>query len=105
MESGYSIIIATYKDKESAKEAAGTLVENRLAACVQILPIDSVYLWQGEICSDSEALLLIKSKTELFDKVAKVIMENHEYELPEIIQVPITCGLPEYLKWIANSTI
>ena len=100
MKTDHSIIITTCADKESAKAMARLLVEKRLAACVQMMPIESIYMWRGELCDDSETALLIKSKTALFDEIALAIQEAHAYELPEIIQVPITSGLPEYLKWI-----
>ena len=100
----YSIAISTFADKEVAKNTARMLVEERLAACVQILPVESVYLWNGAICEDSEAILIIKSRTELFDKIVAAIKESHTYELPEIIQVPISAGLTEYLDWIGDST-
>ena len=100
----YSIAISTFADKEAAKNTARMLVEERLAACVQMLPIESVYLWSGTTCEDSETMLIIKSRTELFDKIAAAIKESHTYELPEIVQVPITAGLPEYLSWIGDST-
>ena len=100
MANGYSMIITTFPNKEAAKQTAKRLVENRLAACVQIVPIESVYLWQDEICDENEVMLLIKSQTRLFDKIAGAIKGNHTFEVPEIIQIPITDGLPEYLKWI-----
>jgi periplasmic divalent cation tolerance protein len=102
--SEYSMIIATCPGKELAAKTAKLLVEQRLAACVQMLPIESIYLWKGEICEDNEIVLLIKSRTALFDGVAAAITENHSYEVPEIIQIPITDGLPDYLKWIDDST-
>jgi len=101
----FSIIITTYADKDSAKEIAKLLVELRLAACVQMIPIESVYLWNDEINDDNEIMLMVKSKTALFEKVATTIKENHSYDVPEIIQIPITNGLPEYLKWITDSTL
>ena len=103
-ESHYSLVITTAADKESAKKIAGVLVERRLAACVQMLPVESVYSWQGRICEDSETALHIKSRAELFYEIKAAIVENHEYEVPEIIQIPITDGLPEYLKWIDDNT-
>jgi periplasmic divalent cation tolerance protein len=69
---------------------------------VQIFPIESVYIWQNKIYDENEIMMLIKSKTELFDKISVEIKENHSYEVPEIIQIPINNGLPEYLKWIEN---
>ena len=99
----YSMVISTCADKESAKQIAAALIEARLAACVQLFPIESMYNWQGKLCNDSETVMFIKSRTELFDKIAATIKENHTYEVPEIIQIPITDGLPDYLKWIDDS--
>jgi len=104
MQNEYSIIIATAPDRESAKKIARLLVEKRLAACAQMIPIESIYFWQNKICEDSETALFIKSRTALFDKIKAAIRENHTYEVPEIIQIPITDGLPEYLKWIDDCT-
>ena len=100
METECSMIITTCADRESAKMIAKLLVEKRLAACVQMIPIDSVYMWQGELCNDSETALFVKSKTALFDEISAAIKESHAYEIPEVIQIPITNGLPEYLQWI-----
>jgi len=100
----YTIITTTFPTQDAAKSAAKLLVEKRLAACVQLLPIKSVYSWQGEICDESEVLLLIKSRAALFGEIAAVIKEIHTYEVPQIVQIPITDGLPEYLRWIEEST-
>ena len=100
MSSEYALIISTCGDMESANMIARILVEMRLAACVQMFPIGSVYLWQGEICEDKEVALFIKSKATMFDRVAAVIKENHQYDIPEIVQLPITGGLPDYLRWV-----
>jgi periplasmic divalent cation tolerance protein len=105
MNAQFSMIISTYPDKESAKHAAKLLVEQRLAACVQLLPINSVYRWNNEICDENEIMLLIKSRTDFFDKIATAIKENHSYEVPEIIRLPITNGLPDYLNWIDDCVI
>jgi periplasmic divalent cation tolerance protein len=100
----YTIVTTTFPTQDAAKSAAKLLVEKRLAACVQLLPIDSVYSWQGEICDESEVLLLIKSRTALFGEISTVIKEIHTYEVPQIVQIPITDGLPEYLRWIEENT-
>ncbi|MCL2018576.1 MAG: divalent-cation tolerance protein CutA [Oscillospiraceae bacterium] len=98
----YTIITTTYPDKIAAKHTAKLLVEQRLAACVQLLPIESIYSWQGEICDENEVMLLIKSRADLFDKIAVLIKENHTYEVPEIVQIPITGGSAAYLGWIGE---
>jgi len=98
--SEYSVIITTFGDKESAATISKLLVEKKLAACVQMFPVESIYFWQDKICQDNEVTLFIKSKTSMFENIKAFIRKNHSYEVPEIIQIPITDGLPEYLKWI-----
>jgi periplasmic divalent cation tolerance protein len=100
----YSITTSTFPDKESAKSAAKLLVEKKLAACVQLLPIESIYSWQGEIHDENEVMLIIKSKTVLFNEIADTIKKIHTYDIPQIVQLPITDGLPEYLQWVRDNT-
>ena len=104
MENEYSIIITTCAEKETAKSIAKMLIEKRLAACVQMFPVESIYFWQDKVCDDNEIALLIKSKAIRFNEISAAIRETHAYEVPEIIQIPITDGLPEYLKWIDDCT-
>ena len=104
IKSEFSIIIVTTPDKELAKKITRLLVEKRLAACGQLFPIESIYLWQGKVCEENETALFIKSRTALFEEIRKVIKENHPYEVPQIVQIPITDGLPDYLKWISDNT-
>lgn len=80
------------------------LVTRRLAACVQTTGITSRYVWKGQYTREDETLLLIKTTTRLALEVERAIRENHSYEVPEIIQVPIERGLDAYLQWIAEST-
>jgi len=96
----YMMILTTCADKESAKRLAEVLVRTRLAACAQLLPIESIYLWKGEVCEENETMLLLKTKTVLKDKLMDAIKKNHSYEVPEFIHLPITGGSPEYLAWI-----
>lgn len=94
-------MIDTY---EAAKSIARTLVESKLAACVNIVPqITSIYSWKGEIVEDNEFLLIIKSKLEAYGKLESEIKELHSYEVPEIIAFDINKGLPEYLRWIEEN--
>ena len=104
METGYIMVITTCVDRESARAISKLLVERRLAACVQMMPVESVYTWQGSICEDNETALIIKSKAALFEEISLTIKEKHSYEIPEIVQIPITDGLPEYLNWIDECT-
>ena len=100
MNSEYSMIITTCANKEAAKAIAKLLVEQHLAACVQMLSVESVYIWKDKLCDDNETALFVKAKSEMFDKITAAIKGRHTYTVPEIIQIPITNGLPEYLKWI-----
>jgi periplasmic divalent cation tolerance protein len=100
------LVITNLPDQESAQKLAALLVEARLAACVNVLaPCHSVYRWQGEIETASEIPLLIKTLAKHYDKLEAMIREHHPHELPEIIAVPISAGLPEYLAWVAAETI
>ena len=102
----YIVILCTVGSKENARLIAKTLVEEKLAACVNINPkVTSIYSWKDEIIEDSEFLLLIKTKTKLFEQVGKRISELHTYEAPEIISFDITQGSREYLNWIDKETI
>ena len=98
------IVQTTIGSKKEAKELAQKILEEKLAACVQIQKIESSYWWKGEIeCSD-EYLLSIKTKTDLFYNLFEFIQKNHHYETPEIIQIPITYGSDAYLEWIESYT-
>jgi periplasmic divalent cation tolerance protein len=101
---GYCIVLTTTATREEADKIAALLLENRLAACVQISPVTSVYRWKGNVERENELRLVIKTTDELYDKVEKLIKENHSYEVPQIVKTPITGGLPEYLDWIAEET-
>jgi len=97
----YIQIFTTTKKKEDAEKIARTLVEKRLAGCIQILPITSIYRWRG-IEREEEWLCLIKSKKTLYEELEKTIKEIHPYEISEIIAVPIIAGSDDYLKWLNN---
>jgi periplasmic divalent cation tolerance protein len=104
-ETGTLLVITTLPDADSAASVASSLVERRLAACVNILPAaTSVYEWEGEIHQDPEHVLLIKTSEARYERLETALMELHPYELPEIIAAPITQGLPAYLHWIKEST-
>ena len=97
----YQIIFCTCPDKATAEKIAHYLVEDKLAACVNILPsITSIYRWHEQIETAQEHLLLIKANKTSYQAIEKTIIKHHPYELPEIIAVPIENGLPEYLHWI-----
>jgi len=98
------IVLSTAGSKEEAHKIARYLVENQLAACVNIVaPIESIYRWQGKVESSSEWLLLIKTTSGSFPAVEDAIRELHSYDLPECIAIAIDDGSPEYLDWIGES--
>ena len=98
------LILTTTESKEQAQEIARNLVENGLAACVNIVgPVESIFRWKGQVDTSSECLLIIKTTAEMFERVRDRIRSLHSYELPECIQVPIETGSAEYLKWIEES--
>ena len=95
------IVLTTCPDAASAERIARVLVEEGLAACVNILPpMRSIYRWKGKIEDASEQLLVIKSAASRFPAIRDRLRSLHPYELPEIIAVPIADGLPEYLAWL-----
>lgn len=100
----YAIVLTTCDDRAMAKSIAATLVEKRLAACVQIMPIDSVYTWQGKVEEAAELLLFCKIKSADYADVEAAIRALHSYETPEIVQIPIAAGSADYLAWIDQVT-
>ncbi|WP_406662372.1 divalent-cation tolerance protein CutA [Methanolobus sp. ZRKC3] len=100
----YLIIHTTTSTPEEAKKIASYLVENKLAACVNMHSISSVYSWNGKTEEDHEIALSIKTTSENLDAVSEAIKSMHSYELPAIIYWEID-GDKDYLKWISDSTI
>jgi periplasmic divalent cation tolerance protein len=98
------IVLTTAGSETEARKMAQTLVERRLAACVNIIPrIQSVYRWEGKVEETEECLLLIKTVKAREDQVRTAIRELHTYDLPECIAIPIESGSAEYLKWLSDS--
>ena len=103
--SGSSVVMVTTNSEVEAVKIAKQLVENKLAACVSIIPkMRSIYVWEDEIRDDEEFLMIIKTRGDLFDKVRDNIRSLHSYSVPEIISLPITHALDEYVSWINDVT-
>ncbi|TAN74721.1 MAG: divalent-cation tolerance protein CutA [Gallionella sp.] len=99
------LVITNLPDAPSAEKLARQLVEARAAACVnQLAPCTSTYRWQGNIETATEVPLLIKTTPDAYPRLEKLIRAAHPYELPEIIAVPVTAGLPAYLDWVNGQT-
>lgn len=97
-------VITTTESREEAKLIASELLEERLAACVQILgPIQSTYRWKGKVETAEEWICLIKTREDLYKKLEKTIISLHSYETPEIVALPIVKGSPGYLQWLDDS--
>ena len=95
------VILCTVGSEEEGVKIASSLVEEGLVACVNMVPkIRSIYVWKGEVCDDTEHLLVIKSKPSVFEKVEARIVELHSYDVPEVIALPIEQGHKPYLDWI-----
>ncbi len=98
------IVLSTAGAKEEARQIADILVEEKLAACVNIVgPIESIFRWKGEVDFANEYLMVIKTTSSLFTKVRDVILKNNTYELPECIQLGVQDGGAAYLEWIGKS--
>ncbi|MEC6813489.1 divalent-cation tolerance protein CutA [Photobacterium toruni] len=101
----YCVIVTTFSDDENGQIIINALLEQRLAACIQVMPIKSYYHWKQKINCDQEQQIIIKTKTKLFEQVKALIEQYHRYETPEIIQLPITNGSVDYLSWIDQSCV
>lgn len=98
------IVVFVSCPESMAESIAKPLIEEKIAACVSILPAaKSIYMWEGELCQEKESLLLIKTNRFRFDALEKRIQELHTYEVPEIIALPIEKGHAPYLAWLNNN--
>lgn len=101
----YIIVLCTINDFNQAKEISKIIIEEKLAACVNIIPkISSIYFWNDEIVEDDEYLMIIKTRRNLFKELKLKITQLHPYDVPEIISLNIEDGSKLYLDWIKNST-
>ena len=99
------VVMTTMRDKAEAEKLAGSIIEEKLAACVQILPqMTSVYFWEGKVETAPEYLLLIKTLEEKFDELSEFIKTNHSYEVPEIVAIEAEKVSEDYLKWMRDVT-
>lgn len=100
----HSVVYITIQNEEEAKTMARGLVEEKLAACVNIVPkITSIYEWEGAITEDNEVLMMIKTRTSLVDDLTQYVVANHPYTVCEVISLPIENGNNKYLKWLGET--
>ena len=101
----FRIVLSTVPDEELGRRLARTLVEERLAACVNVSPaVTSFYWWGGKIVEDREFILLIKTKASVLDRLEARLKELHSYKVPEFIALPVAAGSAEYLGWLDAET-
>ncbi|WP_455368712.1 divalent-cation tolerance protein CutA [[Eubacterium] cellulosolvens] len=99
------IVLVTCPDEESANKIAVSLIEKKLAACVNTTDnVESIFRWKGKIEKSSERLLIIKSKKRLLKKLIADVQQNHPYQLPEILALPIIGGSKAYIDWLNDQT-
>jgi periplasmic divalent cation tolerance protein len=98
------IVYTTIDSKDKSKSLAKKIVENRLACCVQIKSIDSIYMWNNSICDDMEYQLIINTKKPLYKELEEFIKTNHDYDTPQIVATDIINSSKEYTKWCDENT-
>jgi periplasmic divalent cation tolerance protein len=99
------VVLVTCGSEEEAVKIAHSLVEERLAACVNFIsPVRSIYRWEGKIWDEKEWILIIKTQKKRFEEVEKKVKSLHSYSVPEIISLPVVEGASSYLKWVEEMT-
>ena len=99
------VIFVTASSSAEAGKIGRTLVEEKLVACANIVPqVRSIYRWQGKICDEPEALMVLKTRSGQIQKIIKRVRSLHSYTVPEIIVLPISAGSKDYLRWIHEVT-
>lgn len=97
----YSLVYITTSGMEESEKIANVLVEEKLAGCTNIIPsIKSIYLWKGEIESDFESIIIVKTKVSNVENIIKRVKEIHSYDIPCILAIPIIEGSKDYLEWL-----
>ncbi|MCR4337705.1 MAG: divalent-cation tolerance protein CutA [Candidatus Omnitrophica bacterium] len=104
MNTQHIVVFVTAKDQQQARTISQKLLEAKLVACVNIIPaVESWFWWEGKVDQSQEAMMVIKSRRDLFPQIFKVVKAAHSYQVPEIIALPLVEGSAEYLRWIDES--
>jgi periplasmic divalent cation tolerance protein len=99
------VVLITASSREEADRIARRLVEDRLAACVNIIPqMRSIFVWEQKLSQEEEVLLVVKSRRARFQQLAGAVKRLHSYSVPEIIALPVVMGSADYLRWVSEST-
>ncbi|KAH9255621.1 hypothetical protein BASA81_006451 [Batrachochytrium salamandrivorans] len=100
-----AVVMVTVPNSEVGKQIARNLVENKLAACVNVIRgIESVYMWEGKVVEDGEDLLVIKTQANLLPQLSQRVHELHPYDVPEVLALPIEFASPLYTKFVLDGT-
>jgi periplasmic divalent cation tolerance protein len=99
----YYLVITTFENKSSAEKIAHLLIENKLAACVSLSKAESIYRWGGEKVHSKEIKMEIKTNKKNYNQLKKYLLDNHEFETPQIIKLSIADGATDYFNWIDES--
>lgn len=100
----YCIVLTTFESEAQAGPVLEKILEAKLAACVQVLPIKSHYVWKEQLCHDTEVLVLCKTRTARYEALKQKLLELHPYETPELLKVDVADGAAGYLNWIDAMT-
>ncbi len=105
MENEVLVVFCTFPAGDKAAEVAHTIVGEKLAACVNLIPaVRSIYRWKAEVCDDSEVLAIIKTARTRFDDLRARLISLHPYDCPEVIAMPVEDGHGDYLEWVVNNS-
>lgn len=101
--SDHLVVLVTAGSEEQARQIARDLLEKKLIACANLVPVRSLYVWDGEVQDDPEVLMIIKTTSAVFqEKLVAAIQAQHSYDVPEIIGMPVIVGSLDYLKWVSD---
>jgi len=104
-DTGISVVLVSVPDLEVGRRLARALLDERLVACANLVPgVTSLYHWEGEVQEDDEVLLVMKTRSGLVPRLSERIPELHPYELPEVLALRVTDGLPAYCRWVLDET-
>lgn len=101
--SDYVVVLVTISSEAEARQLAKYLLQQKLIACANLMPVNSLYMWEDEMQDDAEVLMILKTTSAVFsERLQAAIQAEHPYDVPEIITMPIVLGSADYLKWISG---
>ncbi|WP_428776037.1 divalent-cation tolerance protein CutA [Vibrio sp.] len=104
MNQQYCVVLTTVNNPDVQQAIIDELLKNQLAACIQAVPIQSHYVWQDEVCADQETLLIIKTRPTCYQQLEQLIVRLHNYDTPQVLQLPVSDGFDPYLQWLKLNT-